>query len=48
VSAYEPEQAKKLLDRLMKALGSGADFDALQKADLAQLAKFIRNTATSR
>lgn len=42
VTAYGPDQAKKLLDRLMKALGSdSASFDALQKADPQQLAKFI-------
>lgn len=42
VNAYGPEQAKKLLDRLMKALGNdSASFDALQKADPQQLAKFI-------
>jgi len=42
--AFGPEHAKKLLDRLMKALGSeGANFDALQKADPQQLAKFIHS-----
>jgi flagellar motor switch protein FliG len=42
VNAYGPEQAKKLLDRLLKALGNdSASFDALQKADPQQLAKFI-------
>lgn len=44
VNAFGPEHAKKLLDRLMKALGTeGASFDALQKADPQQLAKFIHS-----
>src|SRR5262249_45668400 len=44
MNAFGPEQAKKLLDRLLKALGAeGASFDALQKADPQQLAKFIHN-----
>ncbi|MBI4907222.1 MAG: flagellar motor switch protein FliG [Acidobacteria bacterium] len=44
VNAFGPEHAKKLLDRLMKALGAdGASFDALQKADPQQLAKFIHS-----
>jgi len=42
--AFEPEVARRLLDRLTKALGSdAASFDALQKADPQQLAKFIHN-----
>ncbi len=42
MNAYGPEQARKLLDRLMKAIGAdAASFDALQKADPQQLAKFI-------
>jgi flagellar motor switch protein FliG len=42
--AFSPEQAKKLLDRLQKALGSEASsFDAIEKADPQQLAKFIHN-----
>jgi len=42
INAYGPEHAKKLLDRLMKAIGSeSASFDALQKADPQQLAKLI-------
>jgi flagellar motor switch protein FliG len=42
INAYGPEQAKKLLDRLMRAIGNDqASFDALQKADPQQLAKFI-------
>ncbi len=41
-SAFGPDQARKLVDRLMKAIGSdSASFDALQKADPQQLAKFI-------
>jgi flagellar motor switch protein FliG len=44
ISAYGPEHAKKMLDRLMKTLGNEvANFDALQKADPQQLAKFIHN-----
>ncbi len=44
ISAFGPEHAKKLLDRLMKTLGAeGANFDALQKADPQQLAKFIHS-----
>jgi flagellar motor switch protein FliG len=42
--AFNPEQAKRLLDRLTKALGAeAASFDAIQKADPQQLAKFIHN-----
>lgn len=42
VNAFGPEQAKRILDRLMKLLGAdGANFDSLQKADPQQLAKFI-------
>lgn len=44
VEAFGPEQAKKLLDRLLKQLGNeAASFDALQKADPQQLAKFIHS-----
>ncbi len=42
ISAFGPEHAGVLLDRLMKTLGSeSGSFDALQKADPQQLAKFI-------
>jgi flagellar motor switch protein FliG len=42
--AFTPDMAKRLLDRLTKALGSEAvSFDAIQKADPQQLAKFIHN-----
>jgi flagellar motor switch protein FliG len=42
--AFSPETAKRLLDRLSKALGNeAASFDAIQKADPQQLAKFIHN-----
>lgn len=42
--AFAPDTAKRLLDRLTKALGSeAASFDAIQKADPQQLAKFIHN-----
>jgi flagellar motor switch protein FliG len=41
-SAFGPDTARKLLDRLSKSLGADiATFDALQKADPQQLAKFI-------
>ena len=44
VNAFGPEHARSLLDRLMKTLGSeAANFDALQKADPQQLAKFIHS-----
>lgn len=44
MNAFGPDHAKKLLDRLMKAIGNeGASFDALQKADPQQLAKFIHS-----
>ena len=43
-TAFTPDVAKRLLDRLTKALGAdAASFDALQKADPGQLAKFIHN-----
>jgi flagellar motor switch protein FliG len=42
--AFNPETAKRLLERLTKTLGSeAASFDAIQKADPQQLAKFIHN-----
>ncbi len=42
--AFGPESAKRLIDRLNKAIGGdGADFDVLQRADPQQLAKFIHN-----
>jgi flagellar motor switch protein FliG len=42
--AFGPEAARKILDRLVKQLGAdAANFDALQKADPQQLAKFIHN-----
>ena len=44
VSAFGPETAKKLVDRLMKALGTdAASLDELQKADPQQLAKFVHS-----
>jgi flagellar motor switch protein FliG len=44
INAFGNETAKKMLDRLMKTLGSEtANFDALQKADPQQLAKFIHS-----
>lgn len=42
--AFGPESAKRLIDRVMKAVGGdGVDIDALQRADPQQLAKFIHN-----
>lgn len=44
VNAFGPDTARKLLDRLMKAMGTDmANFDALQKADPQQLAKFLHS-----
>jgi flagellar motor switch protein FliG len=44
LAAFPAETAKKLLDRLSKALGSDAvSLDVLQKADPQQLAKFIHS-----
>jgi flagellar motor switch protein FliG len=44
INAFGAEHAKKMLDRLMKAVNSdSANFDALQKADPQQLAKFIHS-----
>jgi len=44
VTAFGPEQAQRMLDRLMKALGNETlSFDALQKTDPQQLSKFIHS-----
>src|SRR5215469_12507982 len=44
LNAFGPEQAQRMMDRLVKTLGSDtASFDTLQKADPQQLAKFIHN-----
>ncbi|MEQ1885056.1 MAG: flagellar motor switch protein FliG [Bryobacteraceae bacterium] len=44
INAFGPEQAKRMLDRLMKSLGNETvSFDALQKTDPQQLAKFIHS-----
>jgi flagellar motor switch protein FliG len=44
VNAFGPEQAKKIMDRMLRQLGGETlSFDALQKADPQQLAKFIHN-----
>ena len=40
--SLDPEQARKIIDRLMKYLGSGTGFDALQKIDPKILSKFIQ------
>ena len=43
-NAFGPESAKRMLDRMMKHLGSESlSFDALQKTDPQQLAKFIHS-----
>jgi len=42
--AFAPDTAKRMLERLTKTLGAdAASFDAIQKADPQQLAKFIHN-----
>jgi len=44
LSAFGPEAARKLVDWLVKTMGNDtAAFDALQKADPQQLAKFIHS-----
>jgi flagellar motor switch protein FliG len=44
INAFGPETARKLLDRLMKAMGTDmSSFDAIQKADPQQLAKFLHS-----
>jgi len=44
MNAFGPDTAKKLVDRLIKTMGNDtAAFDALQKADPQQLAKFIHS-----
>jgi flagellar motor switch protein FliG len=44
MTAFGPEQAKKMLDRLIRTLGNETlSFDALQKTDPQQLAKFIHS-----
>lgn len=44
VNAFGQEQARTLLDRLLSTMGADtANFDALQKADPQQLAKFIHS-----
>ncbi|MGH9557931.1 MAG: flagellar motor switch protein FliG, partial [Bryobacteraceae bacterium] len=43
-NAFSPEHAKKIFDRLVKTLNSETiNFDALQKCDPQQLAKFIHS-----
>jgi flagellar motor switch protein FliG len=43
-TAFGPDSSRKMLDRLMKTLGAeSANFDALQKVDPQQLAKFIHS-----
>src|SRR5450631_2374959 len=44
INAFGPETARKLLDRVVKAMGADmANFDAVQKADPQQLAKFLHS-----
>lgn len=44
IQAFGPDAAKKLIDRLSKAMGGDfANLDVLQKVDPQQLAKFIHN-----
>lgn len=44
INAFGPETARKLMDRLLKTMGSDlANFDAIQKADPQQLAKFLHS-----
>ena len=44
VNTFGPEHAKRMLDLLMKTMGAEmASFDALQKTDPGQLAKFIHS-----
>ena len=44
VNAFGPDAARKLMDRLMKAMGTDmSNFDAIQKADPQQLAKFLHS-----
>lgn len=44
MNAFGAEPAKRMLDRLVQAIGQdAANFDALHKADPQQLAKFIQN-----
>ncbi len=44
MNAFGPEAARKIVDRLVKTMGSDTEaFDALQKADPQQLAKFIHS-----
>jgi flagellar motor switch protein FliG len=44
INAFGPEVAKKMMDRLVKALGNDvANLDILQKADPQQLAKFVHS-----
>lgn len=43
-TAFGPESARKIIDRLVKSLGSDAvSFESLQKADPTQVAKFIQS-----
>jgi flagellar motor switch protein FliG len=44
INAFGPETARKLLDRVVKAMGADmANFDAVQKADPQQLAKSLHS-----
>jgi flagellar motor switch protein FliG len=44
MNAFGPDTAKKLIDRLVRAMGDDkSTFDAIQKSDPQQLAKFLHN-----
>lgn len=44
VNAFGPETARKVMDRMIKAMGADiSSFEALQKADPQQLAKFLHS-----
>jgi flagellar motor switch protein FliG len=44
INAFGPETARKLMDRLMKAMGTDmSSFDTIQKAEPQQLAKFLHS-----
>lgn len=44
VNAFGPDTARKVLDRMIKAMGTDlSSFEALQKADPQQLAKFLHS-----
>ena len=40
--SLDPDQSRKIIDRLMKYLGTGSGFDAMQRTDPKILSKFIQ------